>query len=559
MGLYIYKYTLVVKLFFKDTISSSLIKILNTRLILICYYSSIVILVDTVMFIHVVNTPWDVPHSQKSSIFLVKDNWNDHGFYTTFSLVAFDDKGAQYKIGHVQIGFKGQKENERTSGRIEEGTITLPDEFFSLGGSEDYYEKMSKIPEIVRKSILHALNDIVSNPNKIEELKSEAVFEKSLLRNASLTTVKEQYARILKGGAILTEFGFKFVRKDMENRSDITLDFKVHPEFKPKTNIHVLIGRNGIGKTTILNGMIDSVIGNNSEKQNFVTEGFFGEGIKIDNEYFSRIVSVSFSAFDPFKPHSQQDDPTKGTCYSYIGLKSDDKEGLKEISVLYDEFIEALIICVHKKQERWLSAIQTLESDNNFSEMNLKNLTDFEGKSDDLRIEGLEKISSMSSGHAIILITLTLLVATVEEKTLVLIDEPESHLHPPLLSAFIRALSNLLTSRNGVSIIATHSPVVLQEVPKSCVWKIVRSGESTRYFRPKTETFGENVGVLTRDVFGLEVEKSGFYNLLDESVNKGGSYQDILKEYNDEIGVEGRFLLKSLINFRDNRLNNEKN
>jgi predicted ATP-dependent endonuclease of OLD family len=72
----------------------------------------------------------------------------------------------------------------------------------------------------------------------------------------------------------------------------------------------------------------------------------------------------------------------------------------------------------------------------------------------------------MSSGHAIVLLTITRLVATVEEKTLVLLDEPESHLHPPLLSAFIRALSDLLYDRNGVAIIATHSPVVLQESSK---------------------------------------------------------------------------------------------
>ncbi len=43
-------------------------------------------------------------------------------------------------------------------------------------------------------------------------------------------------------------------------------------------------------------------------------------------------------------------------------------------------------------------------------------------------------IKRMSSGHAIVLLTVTKLVARVEEKTLVLIDEPESHLHPPLLS-----------------------------------------------------------------------------------------------------------------------------
>ena len=497
------------------------------------------------MFIHVVNTPWDVPHNQESSIFLVKDNWNDHGFYTTFSLVIFDDKVNHHKIGYVQIGFKGQRENERTSSRIEEGATALPDEFFSLGGSEDYYEKMSKIPEVIRKSVLHALNDIVSNPNKIEELKSEAVFEKSLLRSASLTTVKEQYARILKGEAIRTKFEFKFVRKDMENRSDITLDFKVYPEFKPKTNIHVLIGRNGIGKTTILNGMVDSIIGNDRENQNFMTESSFGKDIKIDKEYFSRVASVSFSAFDPFKPYSQQDDPTKGTCYSYIGFKSSIKEGLKKIDELHEEFIKALKVCIHKKEELWLNAIQTLESDGNFSEMNLKDLAKLTG--DDLEEEGLVKIRSMSSGHAIVLITLTLLVATVEEKTLVLIDEPESHLHPPLLSAFVRALSNLLTSRNGVAIIATHSPVVLQEVPKSCAWKISRYGSISTSIRPKIETFGENVGVLTRDVFGLEVENSGFYHLLKNSVESGKSFHEIMNDYNQQLGVEGRLILANLI------------
>ena len=86
-------------------------------------------------------------------------------------------------------------------------------------------------------------------------------------------------------------------------------------------------------------------------------------------------------------------------------------------------------------------------------------------------------------------------------KTLVLLDEPESHLHPPLLSAFIRALSNLLYDRNGVAIVATHSPVVLQEIPRSCISKIQRVGLVTNIKMPDIETFGENVGVLTREVF----------------------------------------------------------
>ena len=125
----------------------------------------------------------------------------------------------------------------------------------------------------------------------------------------------------------------------------------------------------------------------------------------------------------------------------------------------------------HPKRERWLKAIDTLESDENFASMELKNLAEY---NDEMLVSNARKcIKRMSSGHAVVLLTLTRLVATVEEKTLVLIDEPESHLHPPLLSAFIRALSDLLLDRNGLSIIATHSPVVLQEVPNDVFGKLI--------------------------------------------------------------------------------------
>ncbi|MDI5841825.1 AAA family ATPase, partial [Shewanella xiamenensis] len=151
----------------------------------------------------------------------------------------------------------------------------------------------------------------------------------------------------------------------------------------------------------------------------------------------------------------------------------------------------------------------------------------------------------------IVLLTLTKLIETIEEKTLVLIDEPESHLHPPLLSAFTRALSDLLVDRNAVAIIATHSPVILQEVPKSCVWKLERTRNEGVSFRPENETFGENVGVLTREVFGLEVTKSGFHALLVELVDVGKSFDEIIDLYDGQLGYEGQAILRALIAHRE--------
>jgi ATPase subunit of ABC transporter with duplicated ATPase domains len=152
----------------------------------------------------------------------------------------------------------------------------------------------------------------------------------------------------------------------------------------------------------------------------------------------------------------------------------------------------------------------------------------------------------LSSGHKIVLLTLTRLVETIEEKSLVLLDEPESHLHPPLLAAFVRALSDLLADRNGVAIIATHSPVVLQEVPSQCVWKINRFGKEQNVERPAVETFGENISVLTREVFQLELAQSGYQKVLEQAVRNNASYDLALFHFGDQLGMEARSILRAL-------------
>jgi predicted ATP-binding protein involved in virulence len=134
----------------------------------------------------------------------------------------------------------------------------------------------------------------------------------------------------------------------------------------------------------------------------------------------------------------------------------------------------------------------------------------------------------------------------VEERTLVLIDEPEAHLHPPLQASFIRALSSLLATRNGVGLLATHSPVMLQEIPKSCVWLLFRDGIHVSAERPTIETFAENLGVLTREVFRVEVTQSGYHTLLRNNVGSSESLADLFAAFNDQLGTEGRAIARTL-------------
>jgi hypothetical protein len=224
--------------------------------------------------------------------------------------------------------------------------------------------------------------------------------------------------------------------------------------------------------------------------------------------------------------------------------------------MLMNDLVESFKVCrLGPRRTRWYDAIKSLESDPLFEAADFCQLLNY----DDTHWEDFsrQKFNKLSSGHAIVLLTITKLVELVDEMTLVILDEPESHLHPPLLSAFTRALSDLLTKRNGVALIATHSPVILQEVPKDCVWKISRSGTSSTASRPRLETFGENVGILTSEIFGLEVTRSGFHKVLEEVIEDNSTYEEIFEMFGGALGSEARMILRGLLSNRDMEISNE--
>jgi ATPase subunit of ABC transporter with duplicated ATPase domains len=247
----------------------------------------------------------------------------------------------------------------------------------------------------------------------------------------------------------------------------------------------------------------------------------------------------------------EEKDKSIGLQYSYIGLKRPTETGKaadtpKSPEMLAKEFVGSVRMCLKgARLTRWKRALEMLEADQIFKEAEIASLADV--ALSDLEATAIPLFrKKLSSGHKIVLLSITRLVETVDEKTLVLLDEPEAHLHPPLFSAFVRSLSDLLINRNGVAIIATHSPVVLQEVPRECVWKLRRVGFEVAAERPTMETFGENVGVLTREVFGLEVVQSGFHKILTDAVEQQLTYEAALLHFDNQLGAEARAILRGL-------------
>jgi len=508
-----------------------------------------------------------LPGHANNTAFLLPDNWDDYGHKTLFSLNIFDEQGNNHSIGNVKIGFSGQGSGW-TAEQIGQQFDVLPDNFFSLGQDADYYQNVvNLLSNEMAINLFNALGDVAFDVNRLQLAENERVFTTSLLRSVNRTSIENQFKRILNGGAALTGYDFSYEKVANERYSGIKVKFTVRPNSKPSSNIHILIGRNGIGKTTLLNNMVDALLPDRGAIEEtgsfFATQSPIGE-TTLQDDYFAGVVSVSFSAFDPFTPPQDQPNARAGMRYFYVGLKKrvtqegDDLWGLKDKDGLCLDFTSSLKMCfaLSAKRGRWINAIAKLESDSNFSEMNLCQLADiYDGDLTEDKIifsnSAATLFARMSSGHAIVLLTMTKLVETIEEKTLVLLDEPESHLHPPLLSAFTRALSDLLMNRNGVAIIATHSPVVLQEVPRSCVSILRRTRLIMNVDRPESETFAENVGVLTREIFGLEVSKSGFHALLEHSVAEGKSFEEVEQEYQHQLGFEGRAILRSMVAIRD--------
>jgi hypothetical protein len=520
------------------------------------------------VFFTVVDQFQAIPAGAHNAGFLVTDYWDDwFSFRTMFSLWLFDEHGARHQAGSVKIGQRGLLPSRAAAVGVALPADTrfpnlaqtfdaLDERFFSLGQDENYYETLNGLSENLRGRVLIGLRDCSFDLTIFETERLQQVMEISLLRTVSEQNVRGRLHRLSRGDATLTEFQFDYEFPEIGGGIDpAVLEFEVSPESQPPTNVHVLIGRNGVGKTRCMRGIAEALLGR-------VPEDGSPTGTIVLNPdagqpwSFAGLAMISFSAFDDFDLRSQPRDLIRSKQVGLFEWHFDEDERaeyttMKTPADLAVDFRESLDACRQGlRATRWRAAVETLEADDLFAEANVTALLDM--GDEDWGIAAVNLFKRLSSGHAIVLLTMTRLVEMVDERTLVLLDEPEGHLHPPLLSAFIRALSDLLVKRNGVAIVATHSPVVLQEVPRLCAWKLRRAREVAVVERPTVETFGENVGILTREVFGFEVTKSGFHRLLAEAVSSRRlGYDAVLRHFDGQLGAEARAIVKALIAQRD--------
>ena len=180
--------------------------------------------------------------------FLKPNDWDDYGFRThyTLELVSKEDV---IEIGHLAIAYEGMGRG-LTNDELPKRFEALPADFFSLGLNDEYYWNLKQAGDECRDKVLQVLGDLALDINRFEKLLENSgrtsVIRQSFLRHTSQELVVRQFHRLAKGGPRFLGFDMSF-SVDYENCDQ--LDFFVRPESCPPSNVHALIGSNGVGKT----------------------------------------------------------------------------------------------------------------------------------------------------------------------------------------------------------------------------------------------------------------------------------------------------------------------
>lgn len=520
-----------------------------------------------------------------NTVVLKQDEWNDFSFQTQYHLYVYSD-GFSGRVGAVKILKRGQTKADGLQLKV--GRIPpLSEDYCSLGQELDYYERLAELPTKLRQEILLWLRDALAFPEHANSFFNEYGWKTSVLRDVEWTTFSRDAAVLLERDYNkVARLGLKLSFQAAGWQSPLSLEFDApndelvwHTSTRLPERIAVLTGRNGSGKSTIL-ARLARVL-HASQRQRASEELKAIGAIEPKGIGFTRIVNVAYSAFDTFQlPGSSEaerkqiaDELAKGTGrYYFCGLRDigrEFEEGLVRSAQDASESLTSNASLDRQREtvlkpafqlahefSRTIDQIRTLGRTELYDE-SIRVLT-AEPSLQDLGDEPTTKIllepealfRGWSTGHKIVMHAIAFIVAYTQSKSIVLIDEPETHLHPPLLAAFMQAIRMILERNDAFAVVATHSPVVVQETLAQHVSIIRRSGQETVIHKPRIETFGESIGEITDEVFGLVSVSSGFHQTLASFVESGMDLEQIESLFDRGLSFQARAYVMSEISRR---------
>lgn len=490
-----------------------------------------------------------------------KSEWYDYGF----NYIAY----LNYNAGDTEyrIPIKLTSNEPESYKRIKNGDVSVFDQIFSIG-NEKYYEFLSKeLTFEVKCQWLNLVNDVAFNIELLDEMKFglPAGSVESFLRG-----IDEDYIRnnLI---SLATQENYTFpsnkvsleLLNDEKENSSVFLDSTQFPNLP--CNTYAIIGKNGSGKTRLLNNLVSNYLSKSNIgyyfdeqvksllfisfspfdfRENSIYEernGFRFLGIpeittRTSSILMDRLLPKMYSkyTYDVKKLYEnivKEYDPTYQSP-SFLDLKKDiskKNELMNRYYNLYeDEHIyfrsinndNILLLELQNIIFEYFNPIKDYERNLLFSILldyfpveefahTLLNIID------DCMITqyNLMKLIKLSSGQKILSISLLGLIMFSSNESVILIDEPETFLHPPMVKQYIQSINKISKEKNIICILTTHSPIVIQELPNTCVYSI-KKGELIQF---QTKTYGEDFASLYNTVYGLESSLNGYSNIVSRN------------------------------------------
>ncbi len=458
--------------------------------------------------------------------------WNDYGNYTEFQLKYYVNSILTWEtIGIIKI----MKINEdNTYNVIDSSFKNLSIEYCSLGQSKEFYRNLKKVLGVDYYSFLLGIRDVANFPKIYDIFESDEVFKLSLIRYPHQEQILRSIRFELSGLDYSEYFKFRYKFQPPYSDNPTYLDFNFQYSSSFPHRIFALIGKNGSGKTKILSSLAKSL-----------SQGSQDHFIPV-KPVFGKVIAISYSIFDTFEiPNSDAI-----FNYHYCGFRKSDNTIKNKNEIIFDFYNSVNTIEYRKLMNDWFYFIKIIFTDSLL--VDCFTVSDFGDVG--FSKEYFSKIyNKLSSGQSITLFLITEIIANIRFDSLILFDEPETHLHPNGITLLVNLLYEIVNKYNSFCVIATHSPIIIQEIPARNVMVIDRVDNSLLVRKLENDSLGENLTVITQEIFGNREVSRYFVNLINTMVNENFSFEEIvsfLESENLPISINIRLLIKSLIDFK---------
>lgn len=480
------------------------------------------------------------PQEFPSFVLVYNNGWDDYDVKSSFNLFFHKTNTEVSHLGGVKIMIADQS---NIVDALSDNFTMLTTNYCSIGQTLSYYQNMLSIMGSEYESVLFALKDAAIFPKIQEDFEDTSIFKNSLIRDDEAERTLRTVKFSMKGRDLvnLYQFSYMFQPNFADTPVQIDLDFNNRNKNLPD-RIFAFIGKNGTGKTQLVTSLPLDIA-------NKVTTKFLP-----DVPIFSKVIAVSYSAFDHFSvPES-----SAAFNYVYCGLRnSSSGNNLMselELTIRFEKTVKD--ISSKERINRWRSILSNFLHEETIEELFIR-LKDSEMKNFDEYKFNMKHFLSfknqLSSGQRIILYIISEIVSNIRYDSLIIYDEPETHLHPNAITDLMNTIYELVKEFQSYCILATHSPLVIRELMSRNVFVVEKIGNLSSVNKINIECFGENLSVLTDEVFMNKSAKKQYKTIIEELVKKKMSYEEIIFQLESDraLSLNSRLFIASLVEPND--------